>query len=151
MIMPYWASIGIFYNKMTHKSIIAIVLLLFSFITYAYSEENVYVFSRDGGVFVIHLEENPQLVYSDDAVTIQTEKQCITFKIEELRKVSFSIDYTTPVERTDFSQVPENVDIYNLSGQFLQRTNKIEMQSLPSGIYIIRQGQRSVVLNKSTR
>lgn len=139
---------------MLYKSITAVILLLFSVTTYAFPlGDYVYVFSKDGGVFALHINDEPKIVYSGDAITIQTEKQSIILRIDDLSKVSFSEDATSHEDHIEIESPYEldYAEIYNLSGQFLQRAKKLEMQSLPMGIYIIKQGGESIMSKKTSR
>lgn len=109
--------------------------------------EYLVVENTDASTTEIALTSFNQIKFSDtQMLMIGNGTTVASFPLKNLRKIYFGPTESTGIDTAEWDTTGE-VEIYSTSGILLQR-GAMDFTSLPSGIYIVRQGNRVMKVNK---
>lgn len=109
--------------------------------------EYLVVENTDASTTEIALTSFNQIKFSDtQMLMIGNGTTAASFPLKNLQKMYFGPTGSTGIDTAEWDATGE-VEIYSTSGILLQR-GAMDFTSLPSGIYIVRQGNRVMKVNK---
>lgn len=95
----------------------------------------------------VALSDFNQIKFNDTQMLMVNNGATIaTYQLKDLRRMYFGPTESTRIEETEWD-ASSQVEIYSMSGILLKRGD-LDMQSLPNGIYIVRQGTRVMKVSK---
>lgn len=121
------------------------------------SPKKLVIYCTNGSISEIMLSEMPLIKNEDNNIVITTSNATITFRLENLKKMSFSnetgdedaihdIQQEGPREMINFSQLPPNskIEIYDVSGKLLKQerigsnSHSLNLSAMGTGIFLVR-------------
>ena len=113
------------------------------------------VTQTDGTVLGFDLRRTQRLTFSGDALLIKTIDGETTAALSTLSQLDFTSDAPTAVENVRGTWTPQQITVYNVNGVVVRqfdstdaRSNPINLNGLPAGVYIVKEGTRTRKLLK---
>lgn len=111
------------------------------------------IHQKSGGVVSYSFAEKPVVTYVGENLHVSTDKVSIDYPLAELEKLTFD-DSEASIGELRVEGQTSPVCIYRMDGKLVKRqepsegASAFDMQELPNGIYIIKQGNVTTKLIK---
>lgn len=125
------------------RLLICLLLSIASFLTYAQNTLSIY--QRNGCVVSYGFADKPVVTYVEENLHVSTNNVSIDYPLSELVKMTFS-DSESSIGQLRIEDCLAPILIYDINGRLVKEINEQEgntflnIQELPTGTYIIKQG-----------
>lgn len=135
--------------------VLLIICMAFSVLTVS-SQETLNVHTKDNGVVSIPFSKKPEMSFGvANKLKIVSSDKTVEFSFSDITKLSFENSSSDDIHLIKHHGSQSGVSIYDLSGKLVRRIDSsdgeavFDMQSLPPGIYLVKDGAKSYKLINS--
>lgn len=124
------------------RALILTLTVLLSTSAFADNIDYIVVENTDNSTTQITLTDFKQIKFSDNQMMVLNDSgsTVATFMLKDLHRIYLGPTDSSGIDQTEWDATGE-VEVYSTSGVLLKHGN-LDLQSLPRGIYIIRQGNK---------
>ena len=129
------------------RSFLLTLTALLSATVFANGIDYIVIENNDASTTQISLTDFKQIKFTDSQMMVMNDGATVaTFMLKDIHKLFLGPTENTAIEEAEWDATGE-VEVYSTSGILIKRGN-LDEQSLPRGIYIIRQGNKVKKIKK---
>ncbi len=117
-----------------------------------FSQQALSIITKSDGVVNILFSDNPEISFPDgDILKVTSANLSIEYPFSEVESFSF-VENATAIKQVEHTPSSDGISIFNLSGKLIKKTkldngvSGFDWQSLPSGVYIVKNGNHTYKL-----
>lgn len=133
------------------RKLLFLIFNLILCVTACNAQNTLNILRKDGGVVSYGFSEKPVITCVGEDLHLSTTSVSVDYPMANVQRITFedspaSVDEIRVDEDKSYQQEPSGLYIYNTNGLLLKKVNSVDgissynMQDLPSGIYIVKNG-----------
>lgn len=124
----------------------------------ASGQETLNVHTKDNGIVSIPFSKKPEMSFGvANKLKIVSSDKTLEFAFADIEKLSFDNSSSDDIHLIRHHGSQSGISIYDLSGKLVRKADSsdgvstLDMQSLPPGVYIVKDGSKSYKLINNPR